>query len=267
LAWYNAVDVNIKVKEEAMAAYKNGFFILVILLAAALIMPAAGCIPAIQQQPTSPSASSVPVMVVSPDKLVFTIGQGQGPALDQVLSVVNQGGGILNQSMSDNAHWITLQPVPGAATAQTASARVAIDATGMALGQYTGIITVNADGALNSPIYVPVYLTILPGANIPPDIEPPPVPSSTPPADSAVVWVNQTDYYRYADVNALVVNGSVTNTDKNWYMANVKIVAAGSGNSVTITAQIPPGETVMYDRYIPSFQKDTVKLVYTWYKP
>jgi len=249
-----------------MAACKNGYFILVILLAAALIVPAVGCIPVIQQ-PTSSTVSSVPVMVVSPDKLVFTIGQGQGPSLDQALSVVNQGGGMLNQSMSDNMPWIDLRPVPGATTAQTASAMVAVNATGMAPGQYTGIITVNADGALNSPIHVPVYLTILPGANIPAVIVTPTVPSATPPSDSAVVWSNQTDLYQYSGVNALIVNGSVTNTDRFWYMADVKIVAVVSGNNVTIAAQIPPGETIMYNRYIPSFQKDTVKLIYTWYKP
>jgi hypothetical protein len=250
-----------------MAAYKNGFFVFVMLVVVALIMPATGCIPAIQQQPAAPAASSVPVMVVSPDKLVFTIGQGQGPAMEQALSVINQGGGILNQSMSDNAHWIVLQQIPGAAITQTANARVAIDATGMALGQYSGLITITADGALNSPIYVPVSLTILPGANIPPDPDPPPVPSSIPPGDSAVTWVNQTELYRYSSTNALVVNGSVTNNDKTWYMADVKIVAAGSGNSVTIAARIPPEETVMYNRYIPSFQKDVVRLNYNWYKP
>jgi len=250
-----------------MDAYRKCVFARVILLAAVLIIPAAGCIPVIQQQTPAPAASSSPVMVVSPDNLIFTIGQGQGPSLGQALSVVNQGGGILNQSMSDNMPWIDLRPVPGAATAQTASALVAVDATGMAPGQYTGVITVNADGALNSPIHVPVYLTILPGAIIPAAIVTPIVPSATPPADSAVVWSNQTDLYRYSSVNALVVNGSVTNTDKFWYMADVKIVANGSGNSVTIAAQIPPGETIMYNRYIPSYQKDTVRLVYTWYKP
>jgi len=250
-----------------MAAYRKSVFALVILLAAVLIIPAAGCTPAVQQQTPAPTASSAPVMVVTPGELVFTIGQGQGPSLDQALSVVNQGGGMLNQSMSDNAHWIDLRPVPGAATSQTASARVAVDATGMAPGQYTGVITVDADGALNSPIHVPVYLTILPGAIIPPDTVPPPIPSTTPPSDSAVVWSNQADFYQYSGVNALIVNGSITNTDKAWYMADVKIAAVGSGNNVTIAVRIPPGETVMYNRYIPSFQRDTVKLVYTWYKP
>lgn len=250
-----------------MAAYKKGCLILVILVAVALAVPAVGCTPATQQQPATPAVSSAPVLVVSPDKLVFTIGQGQGPALDQDLSVINQGGGMFNLSMSDNAHWIVLQQISGAATSQTANARVNIDATGMAPGQYPGLITISADGALNSPVYVPVDLTILPGAVIPPDPDPPPVPSSIPPGDSAVTWVNQTDLYRYASTNALVVNGSVTNTDKTWYMADVKIVADGSGNSVTIAAKIPPEETIMYNRYIPSFQRDTVRLSYTWYKP
>lgn len=250
-----------------MAVYKNGFIILAISLAAVFLAPASGCIPAIQQQPAAPVASSAPVLVVSPDTLVFTIGQGQGPALDQVISVVNQGGGILNQSMSDNSHWIVLQPMPGSATVQTANARVTIDATGMAPGQYSGLITIIADGAINSPVYVPVSLTIVPGANIPPDTSPPPVPSSVPPGDSAVAWVNQTDLYQYSSVNALIVNGSITNTDKTWYMSDVKIVAAGTGNNVTIAARIPPGETVMYNRYIPSFQRDVVNLSYTWYKP
>ena len=249
-----------------MAAYKNSVFILVMLVAVALVVPALGCIPAIQQQPAAPLASSAPVMVVDPDKLVFSIGEGQGSALDQVISVINQGGGMLNQSMSDNAHWIMLQPIAGATTAQAANARVAVDATGMAPGQYSGLITIAADGALNSPIYVPVSLSILPGANIPPDPDPLPVPSSTPPGDAGVTWVNKTDLYQYASTNALVVNGSITNTDKTWYMADVKIVADSSGNSVTIAAQIPPEETVMYNRYIPSFQRDTVKLSYTWYK-
>jgi len=263
---YNAVGANITVKEEAMAAHKNGSFIPVVLLAVACIVSAISCTPAVPQ-PAAPAASSPCVMVVSPDQLVFTIGQGQGPSLDQVLSVVSQGEGILNLSMSDNVRWINLLQVPGAATAQTTDARINVDVTGMAPGQYTGIITITADGAANSPIYVPVYLTILPGANIPAQVISVPAPSSVPPPDSAAVWVNQTEFYQYATVNALLVNGSVTNSDKWWNMSDVKIVANATGNTVAIAASIPPGETIMYNRYIPSYQKDTVRLSFTWYKP
>ena len=245
---------------------KRHLFTMVAVLSLALTIPSFSCmLPG--GQPASAPAPAVPVLVTRPDKLVFTIGPGQGPLLEQAVSVTNQGGGIMNQSMSDNSQWIVLQPATNQIGTQTVVAMVNVDATGMSPGSYTGIVTISADGALNSPIYLPVYLTILQGANIPPGTEPAPVPSSTPPGQSAVAWSNQSDLYRYSSVNALVVNGSVTNTDKSWYLKDVKIVAAGTGASVTIADQIPPGETVMYNRYIPSFQNQEVTLSYVWYRP
>ncbi len=245
---------------------KRCLFILVAVLSLALITPFFSC-----ELPASPPATApVPapaVLVVKPDKLVFTVGPGQGPALEQAVVIVNQGGGIMDQSMSDNSHWITLQQAANQVGALAVNAMVTVDATGMSPGSYTGIITILADGALNSPIYLPVYLTILPGANIPPDTEPPPVPSTTPPGQSAITWLNQSELYRYSSVNALVINGSITNKDKSWYLKDVKIVATTTGASVTVADQIPPGETVMYNRYIPSFQRQEVTLSYDWYRP
>ena len=243
--------------------FNRRLFIPVVVLGLAMLVPLFSC-----ALPASPPAAAplpaAPVLVVRPDKLVFTVGPGQGPALEQAIAVVNQGGGIMNQSMSDNSHWIILQQASNQVGALAVNAMVTVDATGMSPGSYTGIITVTADGALNSPIYLPVYLTILPGANIPPDTEPAPAPSATAPGQSAVAWVNQSDLYRYSGVNALVVNGSITNKDSSWYLKDVKIVAAITGDSVTIADQIPPGETVMYNRYIPSFQRQGVTLSYTW---
>ena len=249
-----------------MTTCERRLFILVAILSPVLIIPSLSCmLPG--SQPATVPVPAVPILVARPDKLVFTVGPGQGPVLEQLVSVVNEGGGMMNESMSDNSHWIVVQAVTNQIGAQAVNAMVAVDVTGMSPGSYTGIITVSADGALNSPIYLPVYLTILPGANIPPDTEPAPVPSAMPPGESAIVWSNQSELYRYSSVNALVVNGSVTNKDKSWYLKDVKIVATGSGDSVTIADQIPPGETVMYNRYIPSFQKQEVTLSYTWYRP
>ncbi len=215
-------------------------FITVAILSLVLSIPSFSCmLPG--GQPASAPVPAAPVLVVKPDKLVFTVEPGQGPLLEQAVSVTNQGGGIMNESMSDNSLWIVLQPATNQIGTQTVVAMVDVDDTGMSPGSYTGIVTISADGALNSPIYVPVYLTILQGANIPPETEPAPVPSSTAPGQSAVAWSNQSDVYRYSDVNALVVNGSVTNTDKSWYLKDVKIVATGTGASVTIADQIPPG--------------------------
>ena len=249
-----------------MASCKKCVFILIAILSLMLIVPNLSCT-LLSGQPATAPALAVPVLVVKPDKLVFTVGPGQGPTLEQAVAIVNQGGGIMNQSMSDNSHWITLQEATNQVGALAVNALVDVDATGMSPGSYTGIITISADGALNSPIYIPVYLTILQGANIPPDTEPEPVSTSTPPGQSAIAWSNQSDLYRYSSVNALIVNGSVTNKDKSWYLKDVKIVATGTGASVTIADQIPPRETVMYNRYIPSFQMQEVTLSYLWYRP
>ena len=249
-----------------MIMYKKCLFILVAALGPVLILPSLSC--ALPVSPTAaPAAPAAAVLVVRPDKLLFTVAPGQGPALEQAVIIVNQGGGIMNQSMSDNAHWIVLSQASNQVGALAVNAMVSVDATGMSPGPYTGIITIKADGALNSPIYLPVYLTIMPGANIPLITEPAPAPSTTPPGQSAIAWLNQSELYRYSSVNALLVNGSVTNKDKSWYLKDVKIVATITGASVTIADQIPPRETVMYNRYIPSFQRQEVTLSYTWYRP
>jgi hypothetical protein len=248
-----------------MIMCKKCLFILVAVLSLALIMPFFSCeLPA--SPPKAAPVPAVAVLVVKPDKLVFTVGPGQGPSLEQAVVIVNQGGGIMDQSMSDDSHWIILSQAANQVGALAVNAMVAVDATGMSPGSYTGIITILANGALNSPIYLPVYLTILQGANIPPDTEPAPVPSATPPGQSAIAWLNQSELYRYSSSNALVVNGSITNKDKTWYLKDVKIVAAATGASVTIADRIPPEETVMYNRYIPSFQRQEVTLSYTWYR-
>jgi len=247
---------------------RNRFlFILVAALILVLIIPPLSCaLPA--GPPATAPAPAAPVLVVRPDKLVFTIGPESGHSLEQAIVIINQGGGIMDHSMSDNAHWIILRQLTNQVGALAANAMVAVDAHGiMSPGSYTGIITITADAALNSPIYLPVYLTILPGANIPPDTEPPPVPSAASPGQSAVAWLNQSELYRYSSVNAIVVNGSITNKDKSWYLKDVKIVASTTGASVTIADRIPPEETVMYNRYIPSFQRQEVTLSYTWYRP
>lgn len=245
---------------------KRCLLIPVAVLSLALLVPFFSC--ALPAGPTSNApVPAAAVLVVKPDKLVFTVGPGQGPALEQAVVIVNQGGGIMDQSMSDDSHWIILGQAANQVGALAVNAMVAVDATGMSPGSYTGIITVSANGALNSPIYLPVYLTILEGANIPPDTEPAPVPSAVPPGQSAIAWLNQSELYRYSSVNALVVNGSITNKDKSWYLKDVKIVAAATGASVNIADRIPPEETVMYNRYIPSFQRQEVTLSYTWYRP
>jgi fibronectin type 3 domain-containing protein len=58
---------------------------------------------------------------------------------------------------SDNAAWLTLSP-PSGTNSGTVTANVNL--TGLAAGTYNAIITVTASGSTNSPVQIPVSLTL-----------------------------------------------------------------------------------------------------------
>jgi len=234
--------------------------ILAACLAVLMILPVLSCSPA----PVQPVAQvAQPVLVCSPDSLSFTARQGQVTAMEQVINISNQGGGVLSWTISDNVRWIDENQILGTDGLQGGTIKVMVDPSAMTSGDYTGIITVMAEGAAGSPCHVPVFLTIAPGEAVP--STPPPAQQDMPPSDKAVIWKNQTELSRYASVNSCIVSGSITNTDKWWYLNNVTI-AASTGSALIVTT-LPPGETIIYNRYIPCYQREDVKLKYTWYKP
>jgi len=195
--------------------------------------------------------------------LKFTARSGQVTTAEQVINISNQGGGVLSWTIGDNARWIDEEQVLGKNGLQGGTVKAIVDPSGMAAGDYTGVITITAEGALGSPFHVPVFLTIT--ATEPGQATPPQAQTSSQPADTSVVWKNQTDLSQYSGVNSLIVSGSITNADKWWYLSNVTIIA--SSGSALIATTLPPGETVIYSRYIPSYQREVVKLKYNWYKP
>ncbi|MBL8151928.1 MAG: hypothetical protein JNN15_18550, partial [Blastocatellia bacterium] len=60
-------------------------------------------------------------------------------------------------TVSDNASWLTLNPTSGTAPSSTTAS---VDITGLAAGTYNATITVSGTGATNSPVSVPVTLTV-----------------------------------------------------------------------------------------------------------
>ncbi|WP_394833303.1 S8 family serine peptidase [Pendulispora rubella] len=101
-----------------------------------------------------------PTIGVSPSSLSFsgTVG-GANPA-NQNVSITNTGGGTLNWSASDNATWLTVSPTSGTAPSTSGAS---VDIAGLAAGTYNGTITVAATGASNTPVNVPVTLTLTGG--------------------------------------------------------------------------------------------------------
>lgn len=216
--------------------------------------------------PAAPQASDrPPVIMTLPDSLAFVIDPAKSNSADQSISVMNASDGVFTWSMSDNAHWIYLKQAEGAPSTGKNKIQVMVDAAGMSPGNYTGIVTIVAEGAINSPVHVPVYLNIISSAE-PPAVIPEPsdiIKQMPQPGSAAVMWRNQTDFMAYASTNACIVSGSITNNDRLWCMRDVKIVAK-SGDSASIASTIPPGETVMYCKFIPCFERQEVDLQYTW---
>jgi len=100
-----------------------------------------------------------PTIGVSPSSLSFTATEGGANPANQTVSITNTGGGTLNWTASDNATWLTISPTSGTAPS-TLTASVNI--SGLTAGTYNGTITISATGATNSPVSVPVTLTVNP---------------------------------------------------------------------------------------------------------
>lgn len=247
-----------------MAGYKRITLCIITALFVLVMLSLSACTLLGQQK----GAAQVPIIVARPTLLTFNINLNDKSTWEQSFTVSNGGGGVLSWAMSDNARWLTLQRASNAADV-AGSVKVVVDPTGMTAGSYTGIVTISAEGAANTPVYLPVNLNIPASANIQQGTIPvPPVqqkPASTP-NSSYILWDNQNDYYKYASSNVCIVSGSITNAHSSWNLADVSI-AAKSGASVDIAKTIPPGEAVIYYKFIPCFQAQDVSLKYTWQAP
>ncbi|WP_425464146.1 BACON domain-containing protein [Nitrospira lenta] len=100
---------------------------------------------------TAPAARAT--IGMSPTNLSFNATAGGSNPSTQSLAITNTGTGTLTWTVTDNANWLT-------ATQSGNSVVASINIAGLAVGSYSGIITVSASGATNTPQAVPVTLTI-----------------------------------------------------------------------------------------------------------
>lgn len=103
------------------------------------------------------SGTPSPTIGVSPSSLSFTATAGGSNPANQTISITNTGGGTLNWTATDNASWLSVSPASGTAPSTLTAS---VDITGLAAGTYNGTITISATGATNSPLNVPVTLTV-----------------------------------------------------------------------------------------------------------
>ena len=95
----------------------------------------------------------------SPTSFSFTGTQGILDPPNQMLSISNAGGGTLSWSISDNANWLSLSPTSGT---NSGTVTLSVNIAGLAAGTYNATITINATGAPNLQVSIPVSLTVNP---------------------------------------------------------------------------------------------------------
>ncbi len=103
-------------------------------------------------------ASSPAGLALSPSAVSFTalLNQPNPPAQNLIIS--NLGYGPLNWSASADSPWLSVTPGSGTTPA---TASIGVSSSGMALGNYSGTVTVSSPGIPNSPQSVPVNLSIV----------------------------------------------------------------------------------------------------------
>ncbi len=110
------------------------------------------------------SYPSGPVLALSSNRLapqVITLG---GDGTSQVFTVWNIGLSNLEYTISDNAGWLTTDPVSGASTGEVDTITASYDTDLLAAGIYTGVISV-AGNAENAPCFVTSIVTVA-GASV-----------------------------------------------------------------------------------------------------
>jgi hypothetical protein len=105
-----------------------------------------------------------PIIGVSPASLNFKTAAGVNPA-PQTINIDNIGVDTLNWEASEDAPWLTVNPAGGAAPSMLTAD---VNAISLSIGTYHATITVRSSNAFNSPVSVPVTLTVLPAFEVNP---------------------------------------------------------------------------------------------------
>ena len=133
----------------------------------ALTVTSAGLAGSPRTVTVSLTVSSAPSLTVTPSSLTFQTVSGQD-ASPQTLTITNGGGGTLNwtdaATTAAGGNWLQVSAGSGSGNG---SVQVSIRGAGLAAGNYSGTITINAPGAANSPAVIPVSVTVFPAAPIP----------------------------------------------------------------------------------------------------
>jgi outer membrane protein assembly factor BamB len=103
------------------------------------------------------ATSSNPVLSVIPLSMAFTAVPGGSNPAPETANVTNTGGGTLTFTAASDSSWLTVSPTGGTAPQPL---QISVSAAGLALGTYTGHLSVTAAGASGSPAVININFTI-----------------------------------------------------------------------------------------------------------
>lgn len=101
----------------------------------------------------------LPVIGVAPTNLAPSCPIGTNPTND-ILRIQNIGGRTLTYTLSENVPWLSIAPLTGTSTGEVDQVVVTYAATNLAMGTSNTTILISAAGATNTPVAVPVALTV-----------------------------------------------------------------------------------------------------------
>jgi len=119
--------------------------------------------------PTMNSPITIPVkltisagtLAAAPNSLSFLQAQGGNAPPAQTINVTSSGGALNYTALASTSvgSWLTVTP---ASAATPGALTVSVNGAGLAPGNYSGTVTVTSVGASNSPLNIPVTLTVGP---------------------------------------------------------------------------------------------------------
>jgi len=98
-----------------------------------------------------------PTIGVSQSAFFFNAIAGEANPSDQILTITNTGGSVLNWSLTNSETWLTLDLLSGS---DSADINLSVDITSLPFGEYYDTITVSDPNATNSPVLIPVTLSV-----------------------------------------------------------------------------------------------------------
>jgi outer membrane protein assembly factor BamB len=101
--------------------------------------------------------TSNPTLSVSPASMAFNTTVGGADPASITANITNSGGGTLNFTATSDSTWLSVLPTSGTAPQ---SLQVSVSASGLAVGIYTGHVTITSPGSQGSPAVITASLSI-----------------------------------------------------------------------------------------------------------